>query len=206
MSILSTLLSYVLLYKYLGIFVITFLGAIALPLPSGSVIMAAAAFSVQGYLSFFLVLFVGILGNMAGDSSGYWLVRLYGVSVVHKIGLGRFFKQERLDYARELLDKHPILSIYFSRFFTAIAPAINIVAGFTKLPYKRFLLFEALGECTEVTFFAVIGYIFGNNWTYFSQLSDKFWILIVAGMLASVFLWKLILKKNADPKPSSKNS
>jgi membrane protein DedA with SNARE-associated domain len=195
MSILSTLLSYVLLYKYLGIFVITFLGAIALPLPSGSVVMAAAAFAVQGYMNFYLVVLVGIAGNMAGDSSGYWLVRLFGLPIVQKIGLGRFFKQERLDYARTKLEEHPILSIYFSRFFTAIAPAVNVVAGFTEMPYKRFLLFEALGECTEVTFFALIGFLFGDNWTYFSQLSSKFWILIVAGMLLSVMLWRMILKK-----------
>ena len=195
MSILSTLLPYVLLYKYLGIFVITFLGAIALPLPSGSVVMAAAAFAVQGYMNFYLVVFVGILGNMAGDNAGYWLVRLFGLKIMKKIGLARFFPEERLHYARTKLEQHPILSIYFSRFFTAIAPAVNVVAGFTELAYSKFLLFEALGEITEVSLFGIVGYIFGNNWTYFSQLSDKFWILIVAGMGLSVLLWKMILKK-----------
>jgi membrane-associated protein len=193
--LLSTLLSYVQLYKYLGIFVITFLGAIALPLPSGSVVAAAAGFATQGYMNFYLVLVTGIAGNMAGDSAGYWLVRQYGLAAVRKLGLARFFKQQRLDQARKLLENHPVLSIYFSRFFTAIAPAVNVVAGITLLPYKKFLLFEALGEITEVSFFAVVGYIFGNNWQYFSQLSGNLWILIVGGMVLSVMLWKMILKK-----------
>lgn len=193
---LSTLLGYVQLYKYPAIFVITYLGAIALPLPSGSVVMAAAAFSVQGYMSFWLVLITGILGNMAGDNSGYWLAKKYGIAVLHKVGLGRFFKEERLQHARGLLNKHPILTIYFSRFFTAIAPAVNVVAGVSQLDYKRYLLFEALGEITEVSCFAVAGFILGNNWEYFSGLSDKFWILIVAGMALSYMIWQIILKKS----------
>ena len=194
-NLLPSLLSFVQLYKYWGIFIITFLGAFALPLPSGSVVTAAAAFAVQGYMNFYLVLLTGIAGNMAGDSSGYWLVRIYGVSVVHKIGLGRFFKKERVDYARDELNKHPILAIYFSRFFTAIAPAVNVVAGYTSLPYKKFLLFEGLGEVTEVSFFAFIGYFLGNNWQYFSQLTGKLWILTVGGMVLSVMLWKILLNK-----------
>jgi membrane protein DedA with SNARE-associated domain len=80
---------------------------------------------------------------------------------------------------------------------TGIAPAVNVVCGFTLLPYREFLLFEALGEFTEVTFFAVIGYVFGSNWEYFSQLSDKFWIVIVVGTLFSFVLWRYILRKKS---------
>ena len=137
---LSTLLVYVQLYKYPAIFVITYLGAIALPLPSGSMVMAAAAFSLQGYMNFYLVILVGVLGNIAGDNSGYWLVRKYGMDVLHRLHLRRFFKQDKLDAARKQLDEHPILAIYFSRFLTAVAPAVNVIAGLTKLSYKRYLL------------------------------------------------------------------
>jgi membrane-associated protein len=194
-NILSTLLSYVLIYKYFGIFLITFLGAFALPIPSGSVLMAASAFAVQGYMHFSLVLITGIVGNMSGDSGIYWLVRLYGLKVLDKIGLGRFFKHERLIGVRQQIEKHPIITIYFSRFMTAIAPAVNVVSGITELPYKKFLLFEALGEITECSFFCFIGYIFGNNWQYVNQLSGKFWILILAGFATSYMIARVVFKK-----------
>ena len=192
---LATLLSYVLLYKYLAIFIITYLGAIALPLPSGSVVMAAAAFATQGYMNIYLVLIVGVSGNMAGDSSGYWLVRRYGVSILHKLKLGKFFKHERLEAARKQLENHSILAIYFSRFFTAIAPAVNVVCGLTSLPYKKYLLFEGLGEVTEVSCFVIVGYIFGNNWQYVNQFSGQLWIVVVASILVSILFWKILIKK-----------
>ena len=193
---LATLLSYVLLYKYPAIFVITFFGAFALPLPSGSVLMAGSAFAVQGYMSFPLVLITGIAGNMAGDSSGYWLVRLYGIKVLDKIHLRRFFNKPRLDGARNQIDNHPILTIYFSRFMTGIAPAVNVVCGITRLPYKRFLLFECLGEITECSVFCFIGYIFGSNWEYISsQLSGGFWVILLAGVLMTFMVGRIVFKK-----------
>ena len=157
--------------------------------------MAASAFSVQGYMSFPLVLLTGIAGNMSGDSSGYWLVRLYGIKVLDKIHLRKFFSRDRLDGARNQIDKHPILTIYFSRFMTGIAPAVNVVCGITRLPYKRFLLFECLGEITECTMFCFIGYIFGSNWQYFSQLSGKFWVVILAGVLTTFMVGRMVFKK-----------
>ena len=195
MNILSTLLAWVLVYKYIAIFIITFLGALALPLPSGSVLMAAAAFAVQGFMNFWAVLFVGVLGNMVGDSAGYWLVRKYGIKVLHKLHLGKFFKQERLDAAKKQIELHPILSIYLSRFMTAIAPAVNVICGLTELPYHEYLLYEGLGEITEVGVWCGTGYIFGSNWEYVNQLSGGLWIIMLGGILVSIMFWKIILKR-----------
>ncbi len=194
-NILSILLSYVLIYKYAAIFIITFLGAFALPLPSGSVLMAGAAFSIQGYLNFPLVFLVGLAGNLAGDNAGYWLVRLYGLPVLKKLGLGKFFNREKLEGARQQIEQHPIITIYFSRFMTAVAPAVNVASGLTGLSYRKFILFEFLGELSEVTYFCILGYIFGSNWEYVSQFAGQFWIVLVGMSIFSVIFLKKILKK-----------
>ncbi len=195
-GIFASLLSFVLVYKYIALFLITFLGAFALPLPSGSILMAASAFSLGGHFNIVSVFIVGLTGNILGDNAGYWLVRHYGMSAMNKIKLGRFFKPERLEAARDKLDTHPILTIYSTRFFTSIAPAINVAAGLSKLSYKRYLLYESLGELTEVTLFCLLGYLLGTNWEYFNKISWWFWV--IGGILITVILWKVILKK----KPS----
>lgn len=189
-SITSFLLSYVLIYKYLAIFVITFLGAIALPLPSGTVVMASAAFAVQGYMSLPLVLVIAILGNVLGDNSGYWLSRRYGLKAVYRLGLRRFITSEKQELANVEIEKHPIIIIYFSRFMTGIAPSVNVVSGLIKFSYKKFLTFEVLGECTEVSFFVTLGYIFGVNWEYLTRFSYVSWIIIVSGALLTYLAWR----------------
>lgn len=194
-GLLASLLSFVLLYKFTAIFIITFLGAFALSLPSGSVVMAAAAFASQGYFDPWAVFATALAGNLAGDSSGYWLVRRYGIKILQSIHLKKFFPPERLSAARGQIEAHPILAIFLSRFMTAVAPAVNVVCGLTKLPYKKFLTFEVLGEITEVGCFCLLGYMFGSNWEYLSHFADRFWIMVLAGLLASYALWHVLLRK-----------
>jgi membrane-associated protein len=194
-NVTSFLLSYVLIYKYLAIFIITYLGAIAFPLPSGTVILASAAFATQGYLNFPLVVIVGILGNIAGDNSGYWLARRYGIRALHILGMKKVIGSEKYNTIKRGIDSHPILVVYFSRFMTAVAPAVNVVSGLTRLSYRRYLIFESLGECTEVIFFAAAGYIFGANWEYLTQFSGASWVVPLVAIAFVFFVLRHIFKK-----------
>ena len=199
--LLNSLLPYVLLYKYVAIFVITFLGAIALPLPSGSVLMAAAFFATQGYMNFYFVLLTGVAGNMAGDSSGYWISRGYGRRFLSKISLfKRILDSDSFKYVETQISRHPFVTVFLSRSMTSVAPAVNILAGFGKMKYLVYLLFEGLGEVAEVSVFCLIGYFFGKNWQQFDQLGGKFWIVILSGIVFSFFFWKFLTRKKDHPK------
>jgi len=197
-NITSFLLSYVLIYKYLAIFIITYLGAVAFPLPSGTVVMASAAFSTQGYLSSPLVIITGILGNVAGDNTGYWLTRRYGVRALHLLGLKKVGGSEKYQKVHESVNDHPILLIYFSRFMTGIAPTVNVICGTTRLAYKKFITFEFLGECTEVIFFAAVGYIFGANWEYLNEFSWEFWAIFLLGIIFTYLFGRFVFRKKKD--------
>jgi membrane-associated protein len=194
-DITSYLLSYVLLYKYLAIFTITFAGAFALPIPSGTVIIASAAFSTQGYLSLPWIMIIAILGNVAGDNCGYWITRNFGVQALHFLGIKKVVGSKKYQIVRTELNNHPILIIFFSRFMTGIAPTVNFISGLTKLAYKRYLVFEILGECAEVSFFATLGFAFGTNWETLTQFSGASWLIILSGTFLTYLLWRHIFKK-----------
>jgi len=199
----SVLLSYVLIYKYLAIYIITFLGAIALPVPSGTTLIASAAFSLQGYFSLPWVIIVGIVGNMTGDSAGYWLARRYGPEVLRKIGLRKLVDSEKSKMINNEIGNHPILIIYFSRFMTGIGPTVNVVCGITKLSYRKFLTFEALGEFTEVTLWCMLGYVFGANWQSLTKFSAPSWLLLAAGATLTYLFWRYVV--NARRRPAFLN-
>lgn len=193
-AVISFLLSYVLLYKYPAILVITFVGALALPLPSGTILMASAAFAAQGYLSFFWIIFIGIVGNIAGDNSGYWLARWYGVKALKWLGMKKLVDSEKYERINQELYQHPLLFIFVSRYMTGVAPAVNVISGLTKLSYKRYLIFEILGECAEVITFAGLGYTFGANWEYVNRLGAWAWLLVVGGAVMTYLFWHLFFK------------
>jgi membrane-associated protein len=201
-NITSFLLSFVLIYKYLAIFVITFLGALAFPLPSGTVVAASIAFAVQGYLNLPAVFATAVLGNVAGDNFGYWVSRRYGVRALHLLGMKKVVGSKKYQQVHESVNNHPILIIYFSRFMTGIAPTVNVVCGTTKLAYKKYFTFEFLGECTEVAFFSTAGYFFGTNWKYLNEFSWEFWAILLFGIIFTYLFGRFVFKKRSARKHS----
>ncbi len=199
-SVVQAILPYLLLYKYYAIFTITFVAALAFPVPPGTLLMASAAFASQGYMSFTLVVVIGSLGNIAGDNLGYWLARLYGRKLLMKIGFFRkILESERYASIQDRIEKKPGFFILATRFEVFSNLAGNLICGLAKVPYGKYLLFESIGEIAQVLAYASIGYFLGDNWQYVSGLISRFLllILIIAALLAVIF-WKRITGQKKD--------
>jgi membrane protein DedA with SNARE-associated domain len=199
--LIQILLPFLLLYKYWAIFSITFFAALILPIPPGTLLMASAAFASQGYLSFFWVVVVGSLGNIAGDNVGYFLARMYGESVLRKIGFGRILDNHKYKNIEKRIRKSPGALIFFSRFEVFSNLAVNIIAGLGKVPYKKYLLYESIGEIFQVTLYCYIGYLVGDNWEEISAIIGRFLLLIILVALVIVIIfrkriWRSIIKES----------
>lgn len=199
-NLVSYLFSAVLIYKYWAIFIITFLGAFFLPLPTGTVVMASTAFSVQGYLSFPAIFFFALLGNVLGDQCGYWVTRLWGVKALHWLGMKKVVASEKYQKTHALLSNHPMIIIFLSRFMTGVNPLVNLIAGLTRLEYRRFFIFEFIGELAYAGFFSFAGLIFGANWEYLNDFSWEFWAILLSCALLLHLIGKNWVKKRRKNK------
>ena len=193
------ILPYLLLYKYWAIFTITFIAALAFPIPPGTLLMASAAFASQGYFSFALVVIVGSLGNIAGDNVGYWLARVYGKKVLYRIGFRKILDAQKYKNIEERIRRKPNFLIFISRFEVFSNLAVNIICGLSGLSYKRYIVFEVIGEICQVFIYCAIGYIVGDNWVAVSGIITKFLVLIILiiGLLVVIFwdrIWRSITK------------
>lgn len=196
-SLINSLLPYILTYKYVALFVITFLGAILLPLPSGTLLMAATALATQGYMNPFAVYLTGVAGNVAGDQAGYWISRILGRPILEKFKPTRkMINSDGFKAIEKQFELHPFLTIFMSRFLTAVAPSVNIFSGISAYPYWRYTLFEVLGEFAEVGMNWTIGYTFGNNWEYIHSLMGNLIYLLAFGILFSSLIWRYIINKS----------
>ncbi len=160
--------------------------------------MAAGAFSAQGYFSFPFLIFIGIMGNIAGDNSGYWLARHYGSDVLKKIGFRKVLSNPKFTVVERYIETHPLLTISVSRYLTGIAPTVNVIAGLSKTHYLKYLTFEMLGEIAEVSTYAGIGFFFGSDWEALNGITRYFWIAMVAGVIFTSLIWKRLGKHHSS--------
>lgn len=163
-TILGAFLSFLLLYKYIGLYIVALLAALALPLPSSSILAAAGAFSAQGYFSITTVLLVALLGNICGDAIGYMVSRYYGTRLLEKIGLHKTLHSKLYLALEGYMHNYSFSLIFFSRFLTGVGPLVNILSGITKVKYLVFFGIGIAGEVTYVLVYGLVGYFLGSEW------------------------------------------
>ncbi len=189
-------LPYILLYKYWAIFGVTLIAALACPVPPGTLLMASAAFASQGYFSLFWVIIVGSLGNIVGDNLGYFLARRYGRKILYTIGLRKVLESEKYKNIEKRLERRPGFLIFITRFEVFANLAVNLMCGLSKVPYRKYLPFEIAGEIAQVTLYACIGYLVGDNWHVISNIISKslLFLILLAVLIIAIF-WKKIWRK-----------
>jgi membrane-associated protein len=175
-SLLGSLLSYVLLYKYEAIFIIVYSAAVILPLPGNAMLLAIGAFSSQGYFNYWLALAVAVTANTLGDLTDYAITRKYSRWIVRALRLEKIIFFVRL---KEELVADAAATVFTTRFAGSLSPVAAILAGLVKVPFKTFITYDFLGNFIEPFAALSLGYAAGNYWSDFSGLQS-----IIAGIVA----------------------
>jgi len=189
----TSLISWILVvtkgFGYAGITVLMAIESSFIPLPSELVIPPAAWLASEGQLNIFLVVFFGTLGSVIGASVNYtlsmWLGRLVIYKLAdHKIAHFLHINKEKVLKAENFFLKDANYSTFIGRLIPVVRHLISIPAGFSKMPYGKFVLFTTLGSFVWVSILAALGYFAGANRellnTYFSELK---WALIFIGLV-----------------------
>jgi membrane-associated protein len=194
----ALLLSSLLLYKYWALFIVIFIAAVILPLPTNSVLLAAGAFASQGYFSFFLSLAVAVGANILGDCFDYFLARRYGRRIIRTLRIRVPSYIERLE---EYVRKHPGPTIFLTRFVGTADPLANILSGFVGVSFATFLLYDFLGNIVSIGGVLYAGYFLGINWQDFSKLfSIAGWIVLGCIVIAALALSLWYRNHNRVPR------
>ena len=195
--IIQNLIPYLLLYKYVTVFVISFLAAFVVPIPSGNLLMIASGFSRVGYFNFYLVILISIVANILGDNLGYWMARIYGEKILSKIGFRRILNSKKFKKVEIQYSNHPGFIIFISRFEVLSTLSINLLSGISKTPYKKYLMHESVGSIAQVCVYGSIGYFFYYGWQSADSVIGKVSLIIglITIILVIVFGKKFLIEK-----------
>lgn len=128
-----------------------------------------------------------VTAAIAGDSAGYEVGKHLGQRIINSRPLARH--QERLENAQDFLRRKGGSAVFlgrFTAFFRAVMPAL---AGTSRMPYGRFLAFNAAGGLAWGAGFVLLGFLAGNSYEAVAQAAGRdiavvIAVLAVAGLLA----------------------
>ncbi len=190
--IVQHIIPYLLLYKYVTIFIIAFMAAFIIPIPSGNVLMIASGFASVGYFNLYWVIIISIIANIAGDNLGYFLARRYGQTILLKIGFSRILNSKKIKNIELAFNKRPGFIIFASRFEVLSTLSVNLLAGLSQTKYKKYFIHESLGSIAQVTMYSLIGYFFADRWESINTTIGR--IALVAAIILILFIISLSRK------------
>ena len=130
--------------------------------PGDTLLLAAGVFAAQGKLPIVLTIAVIALAAIAGDNVGYHIGRRYGRRLFRKPD-SPVFKQEYVQQAEAFYERYGSKTMLIAHFLPIIRTFAPAVAGVARMDYRKFFIFDAIGDIAWATVVTLIGYWFGSK-------------------------------------------
>ena len=180
----ETLLALVPAYGLYIIAAATFLGCLAVPIPSSLIMLTGGAFVASGDLAGPATWVTAYLGAVLGDQAGFRI----GALGAERLGGKAAALAER---ARALAGRWGGPGVFLSRWlFSPLGPYMNFVTGASGMGWLRFSLWGAAGEAVWVTLYIGLGYGFAAQIEAVAEIAGNLSGVLAAGAVTlALGLW-----------------
>ena len=159
-------------------------------LPGETVAILGGVAANRGHVPLAAVIAVVVVAAIVGDSVGYEVGRHLGPRILGLRVLRQ--RQRRLGEAQELLARRGGSAVFLGRwvaFFRAVMPAL---AGTARMPYPKFLAFNAAGGLVWGTAAVLAGYLAGASYTKVeTALGPGAAVVVLVLALVGLAVWRV---------------
>ena len=144
---------------------------------------------------------VVVVAAIAGDSVGFEIGRRIGPRILALPFMER--RRDRLDSAQAFLARRGGSAVFLGRwtaFFRAVMPAL---AGSARMPYPRFLLFNASGGILWGVTVVLLGYFAGESFGQVEKyLGTGAAVVLAVLVLAGLAVWLVRRRRGEADQPA----
>jgi membrane-associated protein len=150
----------------IGLFVIVFAECgllIGFFLPGDSLLFAAGLLVATGVIDapIWAVIALIFVAAALGNLTGYAIGRKAGPAVFNRPN-SRFFRPEYVEKTSEFFAKYGGMALVLARFVPIVRTFIPVMAGTSRMPFRKFAFFSVLGGALWSVSMTLLGYYLGR--------------------------------------------
>lgn len=150
-------------FGYPAVVLFVMVESTGIPFPGETMLLLASFYSaIDHQLLLPIVIACAALGAILGDNLGYYIGRTGGRAFVERFGRYFFVKPQHLDYAEKFFKKHGDKAVFFGRFIAVLRAWAAFLAGVNRMPWRKFLVYNAAGGIVWAIVYGVLGYVAGR--------------------------------------------
>lgn len=188
MSDLSTHIS------YLGVFLTLVLTGTGLPIPEEVPVLLAGLAAHYGELNPWLAFATCVAGAVCGDCVMYFIGHHWGYGFFRDHPwFAKLWHVERFNQVQQMFHKHGLKVLVFARFLVGIRGPVYLASGILRVPFRRFIVVDALSATAVVGLFFSLSYFFAQHvesaWKWIRDGQLTLTVIVVLAVLAAVFYY-----------------
>ncbi|HET6270547.1 MAG TPA: DedA family protein [Arthrobacter sp.] len=131
-------------------------------IPGETAAVLGGVIASRGEGQLWLMMALVILAAVLGDTAGYEVGRHFGPRLLALKILDRH--RARLQKAQDFLRRRGGSAVFLGRFIAFFRAVMPGLAGIARMPYQRFLAFNAAGGVVWGAGFVLLGFLAGNSY------------------------------------------
>jgi membrane-associated protein len=187
---------------YVVIFALVFAEAalfVGFVLPGETACLIGGVLCATGRLHLAVLLPLVVVAAIVGDSVGYEVGRLSGPSLLRTRLLRRY--TQRIEGAQRTLRERGRWAVFFARFTAFLRAVMPGLAGMSRMPYGRFLVFNAAGGLVWGVGVTLLGYFAGASYNGLAQLLGQISALLAVVLVGGALItWWRHRRRSKSPE------
>ncbi|ABR75065.1 DedA family protein [Actinobacillus succinogenes] len=190
-------------YGYWAVLFVLIICGFGVPIPeditlvSGGIIAGLYPEEVNVHI----MLLVSMIGVLVGDSTMYWLGRIYGIKILRFRPMRRILTLQRLRMVRDKFDQYGNRVLFVARFLPGLRAPIYMVSGITRrVSFVRFLFLDFCAAIISVPVWVYLGEHGANNreWLAEQIKTGQSGIYVIIGLVVLFVGWKIYKARKAS--------
>jgi membrane-associated protein len=150
------------LFGYPLLFLLVMGESSGVPIPGETALIAGSVLASQGKLQIELVIPLAALAAIVGDNIGYAIGRRGGRWLLERPGRFQRQRERALVAGEAFFARHGPKAVFFGRFVLGLRVWASWLAGATRMRWRSFVLWNALGGICWATAIGLIAYYLGH--------------------------------------------
>ena len=172
---------------------VVMLESFGFPLPGETALIAFGVLASQGHYSIESVIVAAAIGAIVGDNLGYWLIgRAGGRRLFQHWGWLNSYADRVLPRAEGTMARYGGRAVFFGRFVSVLRYTVAWVAGLARMPWGRFLFWNAAGGIVWATAVGLAAYFLGSAAT---KAIERYGLFAAVGVIVVGIGGWLVLRR-----------
>jgi membrane-associated protein len=182
---------------YSVVFALIAVETMGIPVPGETALIAAGLLAHDGQLEIEVLIVIAAAAAILGDNVGFAIGRKVGRRVFEMPGPFHAQRLAALAAGEPFFARHGPKAVFLGRWVAGLRIASAWLAGMNRMPWSRFLFWNALGGICWATSIALGAYFAGHAFDEIVGVGGVIAAGVVSGALVGVLAWRHVRRRHA---------